>query len=307
MTAAEASARPRGNLSNALFTAVVGGALVLFLTVVALVLCSNIWYLSEPDPSIKATGWQLFVQGLRDPENLFAVKISVLMSAVTALLSMLVAIPSAYALSRYRIPGAALVDTLLDLPIVVPPPVIGLSLLVFFQTAAGQTVNHLTPLWFVDGTNFVLSKLLGHPIQDDQNWVYTTRGIVVAQFFVACSFGVRAVKAAFDTIGTRHEDVARTLGCTRRQAFMRVVLPMARSGIIAGAVMTWARAVAEFGPVLFFCGATRYKTEVLPVGMFLLYSAGRIEQAVVLLLIMLAISTLTLLAFKRLGGKGYLW
>jgi molybdate transport system permease protein len=138
-------------------------------------------------------------------------------------------------------------------------------------------------------------------------WVYSTRGIVVAQFFVACSFGVRAVKATFDTIGPRYEDVARTLGCSRAQAFFKVVVPMARTGVVAGLVMTWARAVAEFGPVLFFSGATPYKTEVMPIAMFLRYSAGRIEPAVVLLLIMLMISTVTLLTFKRLGGRGYLW
>jgi molybdate transport system permease protein len=301
------AARPRGNLNNSLFAAFLIGVLIVFLTATALVLFSNVWYLAGPHPSLEKSGWQLFLEGLRDRENLFAIKLSVLMSAITALLSMLVAIPAAYSLSRFRALGSSVIDTLLDLPIVVPPPVIGLSLLIFFQTTAGRTVNDLTPQWFVSAVNFLLSLFLGHSIQDDRNWVYSTRGIVVAQFFVACSFGVRAVKAAFDTIGTRHEEVARTLGCTRRQAFFQVVLPMARTGIVAGAVMTWARAVAEFGPVLFFCGATRLKTEVLPIGMFLLYSKGALEQAVVLLLIMLIISTLTLLTFKRLGGKGYLW
>jgi molybdate transport system permease protein len=307
LSEADASAKPRGNLNNRLFAVVVGGILIIFLTGVALVLASNVLYLAKAQESVGESGWKLFVDGLRDPENHFAIKLSVLMSALTALLSMVVAIPAAYALSRFRLPGASLIDTLLDLPIVVPPPVIGLSLLIFFQTYPGRIVDHITPQWFVTSINFLLSRILGHPIEDDQQWVYTTRGIVLAQFFVACSFGVRAVKAAFDTIGTRHEDVARTLGCTRRQAFFRVVLPMAKTGIIAGAVMTWARAVAEFGPVLFFAGATRWKTEVMPIAMFLRYSAGQIEQAVVLLVIMLLISTATLLVFKRVGGRGYLW
>ncbi len=130
---------------------------------------------------------------------------------------------------------------------------------------------------------------------------------MLAQFFVACSFGLRAMKSTFDTLGRRHEDVARTLGCTRRQAFLRVVLPMAMSGILAGAVMTWARAIAEFGPILFFCGSTRWKTEVMPVAMFLHTSVGDLEQAVALVIIMVLISSVTLLTFKRLGGRGYLW
>jgi len=157
------------------------------------------------------------------------------------------------------------------------------------------------------GLNRVLSVILRYEIQDATNWVYTTRGIVLAQFFIACSFGVRAVKASFDTIGRRHEDVARTLGCTQRQAFFRVVLPMARTGIVAGGIMTWARAIAEFGPILFFCGATRWKTEVMPIAMFLKFSVGRIEESVALVLVMISISAVTLLTFKKLGGHGYLW
>ncbi len=303
----DARGRMRGNVGNSFFAVVVGSILILFLSGVALLLLSNVWYLAQPHPGLDKSGWQLFLEGLRDPENHFAIKLSVLMSAVTALLAMVAAIPAAYALSRFRLPGASIIDTLLDLPIVVPPPVIGLSLLIFFSTSAGQWIDQMTPHWFVASLNWVLSVVLGRPISDDQPWTFTTRGIVVAQFFVACSFGVRAVKATFDTVGTRHEDVARTLGCTRRQAFFRVVLPMARTGIVAGAVMTWARAIAEFGPVLFFCGATPWKTEVMPIAMFLRYSSNEIEKAVVLLIIMLMISTVTLLTFKRLGGKGYLW
>jgi len=313
LTTTEAIGSPRGNVGNALFAAVVGGILVVFLAAVALVLLSNVKYLAEPqnwsmlDEAKAKSGWQFFLEGLKDPENHFAIKLSVLMAAITALLSMVVAIPAAYALSRFRIPGSSVIDTLLDLPIVVPPPVIGLSLLIFFRTDLGHALNNLTPQWFVDAINYLLSKFLGQPINDDKVWVYSTRGIVLAQFFVACSFGVRAVKAVFDTIGTRYEDVARTLGCSRLQAFFKVVVPMARTGIVAGLVMTWARAMAEFGPILFFSGATPYKTEVMPIAMFLRYSTGRIESAVVLLLIMLMISTVTLLTFKRLGGRGYLW
>jgi len=214
-----------------------------------------------------------------------------------------------YLAPRLKLSFLTLADTIVDLPIVVPPPVVGMSLLMFFLTPAGAAVNRLTPAWLVHGLNAFLSLVLGHPVTESGTltWVYTTRGIVMAQFFVACAFGLRAMKATFDTIGTRHEDVARTLGCTRLQAFFKVVLPMAASGLVAGAVMTWARAIAEFGPVLFFCGSTRWKTEVMPISMFLLYSSGEIEKAVALVIIMIAISTVTLLAFKKLGGKGYLW
>jgi molybdate transport system permease protein len=284
LSAAPAKNRVLGNLNNRAFVALLGALLVFFLAASALVLLGNVWYLARGAAEGRGSGWALFLASLRDPENHFAIKLSLITGAVTTLISMIFAIPSAYILSRYRLPGSKLIDTILDLPIVVPPPVMGMSLLILFQTAFGQWITQTTG-----------------------QWVYTQRGIVMAQFFVACAFGVRAIKASFDTIGRRHEDVARTLGCTHSQAFFRVVLPMARTGILAGAVMTWARSIAEFGPVLFFCGATRWKTEVMPIAMFLNYSGGKIEASVALVIIMISISIVTLLTFKKLGGRGYLW
>lgn len=296
------------DVNNKLFAALLVSVLVLFLAASALLLVSNVWFLARAQEEAGKSGWRLFLAALRDPQTHFAVKLSVISAAMTAALSMLVAIPAAYSLSRFRFRLAVVVDTVLDLPIVLPPPVIGISLLIFFRTPAGVWVNEMTPGWLVMLINRFLSLLLGHEVSDDgTTWVFTTRGIVLAQFFAACAFGVRAIKAAFDTIGTRHEQVARTLGCTRRQAFFKVVLPMARNGIVAGGIMTWARAMAEFGPVLFFCSAVQWKTEVMPIRMFLLNSAGKVEEATALVIIMVLISALTLLLFKRLGGRGYLW
>lgn len=290
-------------MNNRLFAAVWGAILILFLVAIAMVLGSNAVFLSARDEGL----WGMFLAGLRDPANHFAVKLSVITAAVTATLSLVVGIPAAYILSRYRLPGSGLIDTVLDLPIVLPPPVMGISLLIFFNTCLGCWVDRLTPGWYVALSNRFFSVLLGRTIQDSQSWVYSTRGIVLAQFFVSCSFGIRAIKAILDTIGVRHEEVARTLGCTRRQAVFSVVLPMARAGIMAGLVMTWARAIAEFGPILFFCGAREGVTSVMPIQMFLHFSVGDVESAVALVLIMLSISTVTLLTFKRLGGRGYLW
>lgn len=274
-----------------------------------LVLLSNVWYLAQASNTEGKTGWQIFLSALRDPEAHFSIRLSMITAFLTMFVSMFVAVPAAYVLSRHRFRGEKLVDTIIDLPIVVPPPVIGMSLLMLFLTPAGEALNRATPSWLVSALNTFLSLAVGHPITEagGDTWVYTTRGIVMAQFFVACAFFLRAMKATFDTIGTRHEDVARTLGCSRAQAFFKVVLPMATTGLVAGAVMTWARAIAEFGPVLFFCGSTRWKTEVMPIRMFLLYSSGDIEEAVALVIIMITISAVTLLAFKKLGGKGYLW
>jgi len=304
----QASTNSTSDVGNRLFSALLYAVLIVFLAACLMVLLSNVWYLSQAKEIVGKSGWEIFLAALSDPEVHFAVRLSVITALLTMLVSLFFAIPAAYLLSRYHFPGEKLVDTIVDLPIVVPPPVMGMSLLMLFMTPVGDLVNRLTPQFLVGGLNAFLSFATGERIWDDgTSWVYTTRGIIMAQFFVACAFGVRAVKASFDTIGVRHENVARTLGCTRWQAFHKVVLPMATTGLVAGAVMTWARAIAEFGPVLFFAGSTRYKTSVMPVAMFLKYSAADIEGAVALVIIMILISTITLLTFKKLGGQGYLW
>ncbi len=365
MIGTQAKAVQTGDANNKLFSAVLSSIFLLFLAGTVMVLVSNIWYIHIArnieyplSGEHYKTGWQCFIATLKEPQTHFAIRLSVVTAFLTAVISMLVAIPSAYVLSRYRgrpssagvrigqyvlvaliagvivgfgvwrwswevVAVAALlcfillryplspidvVDTLVDLPIVMPPPVVGISLLFLFSTPAGALINHLTPQPLVHVLNAFLTFATGHEIWDDgSTWAYTARGIVMAQFFVACAFGVRAMKATFDTIGSRHEDVARTLGCTRQQAFFKVVLPMAATGLVAGAVMTWARAIAEFGPVLFFAGSSSMKTEVMPISMFLRYSSSEIEKAVALVIVMIAISGLTLLTFKKLGGRGYLW
>jgi molybdate transport system permease protein len=180
-------------------------------------------------------------------------------------------IPVGYALSRYRFPGRALADALVDLPIVLPPLVIGVSLLVFFQTSVGR---------WIEGAGV--------------EFVYTVKGIVLCQFFVSASYGVRAAKAAFDSVDERLERIALTLGCTHWQAFWRVALPIARNGLVAGAIMAWARAVGVFGPLMVFAGAVRMKTEVMPTTIFLELSVGRIEVALAVAILMLAMATVAL-------------
>jgi molybdate transport system permease protein len=184
-------------------------------------------------------------------EILFALKLSLISATITALLSVVIAIPAGYALSRYRFPGQLVIDTLVDMPIVLPPLVVGISLLVFFRTPLGQLIERT-------GISFV----------------YSARGVVLAQFTVASAFAVRTIKGTFDTISPRQEQVARTLGCSRFQAFRRVALPQARNGIVAGGILAWARAIGEFGPVMVLCGATRLKTEVLPTSIYLELSKG---------------------------------
>ena len=209
-----------------------------------------------------------------------AAVLSLWTSTLSAAIAMVFAVPMGYALSRYRFPGRAVADTIVDLPIVFPPLVVGLSLLVFFRTKAG--------LWLESvGLDFI----------------YQRRGIVLAQFFVSASFGIRAVKVTFDEVDRRQEDVALTLGCTRGQAFWRVAVKNARNGIVAGAIVTWARAIGLFGPLMVFVGAVRMKTEVLPTSVYLETSIGRIEVALAVALLLIAIATVALLLVRLFSRR----
>lgn len=264
----------RGNKKEILFVTIIAAFSIILLSSITLVLLSSILY----------PGWSDFLNAFHLKEIGFAIKLSFKTSCITTLFAMIIGIPTAYFLSRYNFPFKTIVDTILDLPIVLPPGLIGLSLLVFFQTPAGKTIENLFG-----------------------EFAYQQRGIPLAQFFVAAPLGVRAVKAAFDSVNDRFEVVARTLGASKFTAFYSVTLPMAKNGIIAGAIITWARAIAEFGPILFFSGATRMKTEVMPISIYLFFSVGQIETALVLATLMIAMSAITLIVFKKLGGTGYMW
>ncbi len=197
-------------------------------------------------------------------------------SFATALLALLFAVPMGYSLSRFRFPGRFLVDAIVDLPIIFPPLVAGLTLLVFFsQTAFGRWIESDPRLEFV----------------------FQPKGIVLCQFLVSASFAIRSAKIAFDDVDRRYENVALTLGCTRWGSFRRVSLPLALNGIIAGGVLTWARAFGLFGPLMIFVGSFRGRTEVLSTTIFLEQSVGNLEVAlaVALLMILVAIVALTVI------------
>jgi molybdate transport system permease protein len=217
-------------------------------------------------------------QVLHSEEIRHALWLSLWTSGLTVIIGLLFAIPMGYALSRYRFPGHALVDSIVDLPIILPPLVLGLSLLVFFRTDAGRAIQST-------GWKFVLEQ----------------KGIVLCQFLVSASFGIRAVKLTFDGIHPRIEHVAMTLGCTRTGAFFRVALPMAWRGIIVGGILIWTRAFGLFGPLQVLVGAVPNRTEVLPTTMYLEQSVGHLEVALAVALLMLALATVALVIVRTVG------
>ncbi|MCZ6792930.1 MAG: ABC transporter permease [Planctomycetota bacterium] len=220
------------------------------------------------------------LSALDSPEIRFAMGMSLISCSVTTVLSLLVAVPVGYLMSRLRFPGKNIVDAVLDIPIVLPPLVIGLSLLILFQTPMGR---------FFEEHVFTVT--------------YAFPSIILAQFMVACAFAVRTMRVTFDQINPRREQVALTLGCTRNQAFWAVVLPEARRGMLTAGTLAWARSLGEFGPILIFSGATRLRTEVLPTTIFLEMSVGKLEAAVAVSLIMV-LAALVVLVVARMFGLG---
>lgn len=203
----------------------------------------------------------------------YAIKLSLISCTITTILSIWVAVPIGYLMARTQFWGKSFLDAILDIPIVLPPLVIGLSLLILFHTPPGRFFE-----------------------REIMQVTYTVPSVILAQFMVACAFAVRTMRATFESINERQEQVALTLGCNRSQAFWKVVLPQAKQGIFTAATLAWARALGEFGPVLVFSGATRMRTEVLPTTVFLELSVGNIEAAVAVSMIMVvaAVSVLTL-------------
>ena len=224
------------------------------------------------------TTWGQVFSALQSQEIRYAIKLSLFSCTMTTILSLLVAIPVGYILAHYNFFGKKVIDTILDIPIILPPLVIGLSLLILFQTPPGRFIERFVPV------------------------TYAIPGVILAQFMVACAFAVRAMNVAFAQINPRQEQVALTLGCSRWQAFRYVVLPEVRVGILTAASLAWARALGEFGPILIFSGATRMRTEVLPTTVFLEMSVGNIEAAVAVSLIMIGAAFFVLIFIRMLGN-----
>jgi molybdate transport system permease protein len=214
---------------------------------------------------------------LKSREIRYSIKLSLISCTITAILSVWVAVPLGYLMSRYQFRGKVLLDVLLDIPIVLPPLVIGLCLLILFATPPGRAVQKLVPV------------------------TYEVPSVIIAQFAVAAAFAVRTMRVTFDQISPRQERVALTLGCRRSQAFWLVVLPQARRGIVTAATVAWARALGEFGPVLIFSGATRLHTEVLPTSVFLELSIGHLEGAVAVSVLMVVVALVVLLIVRLYG------
>ncbi len=217
-------------------------------------------------------------KALASREIQYSLTLSLVSCAATTILCLWVAVPIGYVMSRFDFRGKNFLDAILDIPIVLPPLVVGLCLLILFKFA---------------------------PFSWIAKWiVFEIPGVILAQFMVACAFAVRTMRASFDQIPKRQEQVALTLGCSQGQAFFQVLLPQARRGMVAAATLAWARSLGEFGPILMFASATRMRTEVLSSSVYLEMQSGNLPAALGVSLIMITFAILVLLITRTIGLKG---
>lgn len=222
----------------------------------------------------------LFVETLFSERTLFSIKISLIAATIATLLSLVLAVPSAYALSRFDFKGRHIIDTILELPMIVSPAALGAMLLIFFNNPIG--------VWIQD--NYA-------------QFVFTVYGIILAQFVTTAGVAARLLKSAMDEIPQRYEDVARSLGVSPFTAFLTVTLPLCKKGIIAASVLAWAKAIGEFGATITIAGSMAMRTETLPIAIFMRLSTADIEGTVVLILILVAIGLMTLYSVRLLTKK----
>ncbi|HOT27960.1 MAG TPA: ABC transporter permease [Candidatus Ozemobacteraceae bacterium] len=206
----------------------------------------------------------------------FSMMLSLKAAVIATLLSMVLAVPSAYALSRYDFAGKRTVDLLLELPLVVTPIALGAMVLIFFQTRVGEFAQ-------THGVTFV----------------FEFPGIILAQFLTTVGIAVRTMKNTFDAISPRYEMVACTLGATPLRAFLTVTLPMAKTGILAATILTFSKCIGEFGATIMLVGAMPMKTETLPISIFMRVGSADIEgmALMILILVSLGFSVLFVLRF----------
>ena len=197
-----------------------------------------------------------------------AIYVSLLTSAIAVLVGVVIGTPLAYMLARRRFPGRRALDTLVDLPMVLPPSVAGIALLMAFGRRG----------------------LLGQYLDDlGLSIAFTQVAVVLAQLFVAVPFYIKTAAAGFAEIDRELEQAASVDGATPLGVFWHITLPLAGTALVTGAVLTWARALGEFGATIIFAGNFPGRTQTMPLAIYIGFEL-ELSVALTLSAILLAIS-----------------
>lgn len=230
--------------------------------------------------------WSEFWETVADPRALASYKLSFGASAAAAAINTVFGFMVAWVLVRYRFPGRKLLDAIVDLPFALPTAVSGIALTTLY-TSNGWIGRWLEPL--------------GIKVS------YTPLGVVVALTFVGLPFVVRALQPALEDLEAELEEAAASLGASRWQTFRRVILPPILPVVLAGYAMAFARALGEYGSVVFISGNIRMQTEIAPFLICVKLDQYKNSAAAAIAVVILVASFLVLLAINLLQRWGRRW
>jgi molybdate transport system permease protein len=213
-----------------------------------------------------------------DPVVAQAIWLSMGTTSVTLMATVVFGLPLAYLLARRQFRGRVVLDTLVDLPMVLPPSVAGIALLLAF------------------GRRGLFGQLLGDA---GLEIAFTQVAVVLAQTFVAAPYFIKAASAGFGQVDRELEQAAALDGAGGRQVFRLITLPLAGAALLGGAVMTWARALGEFGATIIFAGNFPGRTQTMPLAIYLGFEL-ELNVALTLAVLLLAASFLVLFVVKGL-------
>ncbi len=247
---------------------------------------------------IKASGlgWREFWTVVSADNAVAAYKLSLYASLIAAAINAVFGVLSAWVLVRYSFPGRRVIDALIDLPFALPTAVAGLALTALYSKHG----------WFgAMGTNFRdLLAIAGWHLSPDAfswlnlNWAYKPSGIVVALTFTGMPFVVRTVQPVLQELSAEVEEAAASLGARRLQIFIRVILPEIMPAVLTGFALAFARAVGEYGSVVFISTNRPYSTQIAPMVIFEKLEGQRYADAAAIAVVMLAASFVVLLAIN---------
>ncbi len=215
-------------------------------------------------------------------EVIDALVLSLVTTSASLVLSVGLGLPLAYVLARRSFRGQTIVETLVDLPIVLPPSVAGLALLLAFGRRG----------------------LLGEPLSMLGLTIpFTTAAVILAQTFVSAPFFIRSARTGFATVDRDLEDAARVDGGSERQVFRAITIPLAATALAAGLVLTWARALGEFGATIMFAGNVAGRTQTLPLLVYGEFQGGELDAAIAAatMLVLAAFGVLVAVRLLRWG------
>jgi molybdate transport system permease protein len=253
-------------VGRAALTLIVAALLALFLLFVTLPVASLFLRISP----------EAFFRSLAEPVVLDALSLSLATATVSTAVVVLFGTPLALVNARHDYRGREIVDTLTDLPIVLPPAVAGIALLMAFgrRGVVGQ---------YFDAFGISIA--------------FTTVAVILAQIFVASPFYIRQARASFEAVDRLYEDAARTLGATPATVALRITIPLAWSGLVSGAILSFARALGEFGATIMFAGNFQGRTQTMPLAIYTTMQ-GDLDAAISLAIILVVISFAVIAAVK---------